>query len=142
MRDYTTWMQSRFYTPAFNSAIFDGPIRIYFAQLHEPLALKIYFGLQQRFENEVLNAKRLHRQTGNSVCILLYPNSESFELSFQGLDAFMTKDQLGNDQVLAIRGPFEDQDLDEVLKSIAEILRTWNSEVHGSNFEVAAQASV
>lgn len=141
MRDYTTWTQSRFYNPAFNSSIFDGPIRIYFAQVQEPLALKIYFGLQQIFEHEIQRAKEIHRQTGASLCVLVYPNAEAFQFSFETTREFIVNDRLGTDEIVAIRGPFEDQDLPIVLKSVADRLRSWNPEPHGVfHHELAAEA--
>lgn len=141
MRDYTTWTQSRFYNPAFNSSIFDGPIRIYFAQVQEPLALKIYFGLQQVYEREMLRAKELHRQTGASLCVLVYPNAEAFQFSFDNPRDFLVHDHLGADELVAIRGPFEDQDLPIVLKAVADRLRAWNPEAHGSfHHGLAAEA--
>ena len=42
-RPYIT--QSSFYSPAFNGAIFDGPLRLYFSQAQEAMALKFYFEL-------------------------------------------------------------------------------------------------
>ena len=74
---YSTLMQSKFFNPAFNSAIFDGPIRIYFAQFHESLALKIYFMIQQKLNNEVARAKEISKATGANILVMVYPSEES-----------------------------------------------------------------
>lgn len=138
VRDYTSWMQSRFYNPAFNSAIFDGPIRIYFAQVHEPLALKIYFGLQQQYEEIMQVAKQAHKELGVSLCVLIYPNGEAFEMSFADQLGYIVKDQLGNDPILALRGPFEDGELPLVLRAVAQELVSWDSELDGEAYPVLA----
>src|SRR5882757_480859 len=80
---YSTLMQSKFFNPAFNSAIFDGPVRIYFAQSHEALALKIYFALQQQFSGELARAKELHKFLERTVLVMLYPTVDSFQMSFE-----------------------------------------------------------
>lgn len=122
---YTALMQSRFFNPAFNSAIFDGPIRIYFAQFHESLALKIYFCLQQKFVDEMARAKELHRQLDRNVLVMLYPSQDSFKMSFEGADGFIAHDDLSSDIVIGINGPFEDEKLSLVLDEVVLALKSW-----------------
>lgn len=126
---YATLMQSRFFTPAFNSALFDGPIRIYFSQFHESLALKIYFGLQQGFAKEMDRAKDYHRILGKNILIMLYPNQDSFSLSFEGQDDWLVNDHLDEDHVLGLNGPFEDEKLEEVLAAIITNVLSWEKEI-------------
>lgn len=74
--------ESKFYSPIFNSAIYDGPFRIYFSQHQESLGLKAYFSIQHQ-NNEFYKAmKDRYKQTGEQVFILLYPTEESYELAF------------------------------------------------------------
>ena len=122
---YTALMQSRFFNPAFNSAIFDGPIRIYFAQFHESLALKIYFCLQQKFGPEMARAKELHKTLDKNVLVMLYPSADSFKMSFDGSEEFMGQDDLLGDTLIGINGPFEDAKLDVVLEQILAALNAW-----------------
>src|SRR5687768_8337756 len=77
--------QSRFYSPAFNAAIFDGPLRIYFAQVQEPFALKIYFAAQSRMQELYAKIREIFRKTGVSIFVMLYPSAETFQLSFDGM---------------------------------------------------------
>ena len=118
---YSTFMNSKYFNPAFNSAIFDGPVRIYFAQFHESLALKIYFNLQQKYADILNSAKDHHRLSAKNVLVMLYPNQESYSLSFDE-SGFVTKGLLSEDDVIGINGPFEDEKLDSVLAEIAESL--------------------
>jgi hypothetical protein len=133
---YSQLISSRFYNPAFNSAIFDGPIRIYFAQFHESLALKIYFGLQQKFPQALEMAKNRFKKDGCNVLVMLYPSAEAFRLSFdgrqnEGTDGrqdFLVEDRLGADTLVGINGPFEDSQLHEVLNQIALSIDKWCEE--------------
>ena len=74
--------QSRFFTPLFNAAIFDGPIRIYFAQAQESLAMKLYFNLQERYGDLRQAAREIFRERGSNVFVMLYPDATTFEKSF------------------------------------------------------------
>ncbi|MEZ0391133.1 MAG: hypothetical protein ACAH59_02885 [Pseudobdellovibrionaceae bacterium] len=121
---YSALMQSRFFTPAFNSAIFDGPLRIYFAQFHESLALKIYFTLQQRFPHELARAKEMHKFLERTVLVMVYPTSESFHHSFESED-FLQSEHLSEDTIIGINGPFEDNKLDEVLAQVLLAFQAW-----------------
>lgn len=121
---YSALMQSKFFNPAFNSAIFDGPIRIYFAQSHESMALKIYFTLQQQFSAELARAKELNKFLGRTVLVMLYPTAESFRMSFENTKT-VACDSLSDDTIIGIKGPFEDRDLDEVLAQVVQAFHAW-----------------
>lgn len=125
---YSSLMSSRFFNPAFNSAIFDGPLRIYFAQFHESLALKVYFSLQQKFPTMVALAKELHKQSGQNLLIMLYPSADSFQMSFEGERQFLVEDRLGEDTLIGINGPFEDEKLQHVLDRVVHCIEQWSLE--------------
>ena len=125
---YSTLMQSRFFNPAFNSAIFDGPVRIYFTQAQESLALKIYFYLQQKFPEALNHAKSVHPDVGRNILVMIYPSSDSFQLSFEGHSDFMVQDELADDVLLGINGPFEDDQLPQIAERISEIFLTWEAD--------------
>src|SRR6185437_13613381 len=94
--------QSRFYSPAFNAAIFDGPLRIYFAQFQEPQALKVYFAAQQRLQELYSRIRENFRRTGVNIFVMLYPSAEAFEMSFDDIKNLDTVrvDRLGVDYVI------------------------------------------
>ena len=132
---YSTLMQSRFFNPAFNSAIFDGPVRIYFAQAHESLALKIYFFLQQNHLAEINRAKELHSVIGKNVLVMLYPTQDTFSMSFEDNKNFMVQDELADDALIAINGPFEDAMLSEITQRISSIFNSWENLEHAPVLE-------
>jgi hypothetical protein len=119
---YTSLVQSKFFNPAFNSAIFDGPIRIYFAQSQEAQALKIYFNFQQEQQALVSQAKKFHDQTGSNVLIMLYPNHDTFEMTFEEADTKIVCETLHGDILVGIDGPIEDNQIREVIHVIVRAL--------------------
>lgn len=127
---YSSLMQSKYFSPAFNSAIFDGPLRIYFAQFHESLALKIYFLIQQRWPQEFAQAKDLSKASHANVLVMVYPTEDSF-ISSMGTEASAssegwTCEAWNQDVVIALRKPLEDNQIDDFLQFCGKVLATWN----------------
>lgn len=97
--------QSPFYSPAFNGAIFDGPLRLYFSQSQEALALKFYFELRSKTQDL---SDLWPRTGGPNLYVMIYPTEETFDLCFvsQGL-AWMPETlpmgRLGRDHVVALQ---------------------------------------
>jgi hypothetical protein len=129
MKEPITYVtQSRFFTPAFNAAIFDGPIRIYFAQHQEAQALKLYFNFKERFGEVRKQARGIFKERGRNIFVMLYPCRESFQLSFSSQTeisekAAIVRDQLGLDFVVGVCGPLEDSDLGEICLAVDAIVR-------------------
>lgn len=118
--------QSRFYSPAFNAAIFDGPLRIYFAQYQEPTALKIYFLAQQRMNEIYARVRDVFRRTGINIFVMLYPSSEAFQMSFDSSTQDRSNilvERLGTDFVVGVAGPLEENQIDQVYERVEEIAR-------------------
>ena len=116
--------QSRFYSPAFNAAVFDGPIRIYFAQHQEALALKVYFQLQQYLKDTYSTFRKNFKQHGQTSFLMLYPTEESFTTSFEkGSEANVASEKIGDDHVLGVRGPLMDDQYNEVFERVKAILQ-------------------
>lgn len=134
MRETTTYVtQSKYFSPAFNAAIFDGPIRIYFAQYQEPQALKIYFNLQERFQDARKNARGIFKDRARNIFVMLYPTNETFEMSFGEIDVTkgagawadrtIVKTRLGQDFVLGVKGPVEDHELEDLYSELDIIVK-------------------
>jgi hypothetical protein len=140
--------QSRFFSPVFNAAIFDGPIRIYFAQFQEAQALKLYYNLQERFAEVRKQARGLFKERGQNIFVMMYPNEDTFDLSFnedrdtdpnptgtgaeagnvmaaqQGLGTQIVRARLGRDYVVGVRGPIDDSELENLCREMDQIVRT------------------
>jgi hypothetical protein len=121
--------QSKFFSACFNAAIFDGPVRIYFAQYQEPQALKIYFQIQQRLHLASADARSRLRQQGCHVFVMLYPTSQLFDETFGesiGTGAvsapWIQRQKLGKDFVVGVRGPIEDHQTFALYQEVGQLL--------------------
>jgi hypothetical protein len=79
---FSALTQSQFFHSGFNSAIFDGPVRIYFVQFHESFALKIYFALQDELSPLFNAVKDYSKDAGSTVLIMIYPSEVVFHSAF------------------------------------------------------------
>jgi hypothetical protein len=85
---YSSFLSTRFYSPAFNTALFDGPFRIYFSQNYESAALKIYHLLQTNHIDLWTKYKRWADQTKKHAFILVYPTKKDVQMAFQVATVF------------------------------------------------------
>ncbi|MNJ96645.1 hypothetical protein D3C87_143740 [compost metagenome] len=133
---FTALTQSKFYSPALNSAIYDGPVRIYFAQFHEALALKIYFMIQQGLTQEMQKAKEISKATGANILVMIYPTAESFSMSFEGAQSHnspLEVEKFDQDVVIGLRGPIEDENLELLMETLKVSMDSWRPVVAESN---------
>ena len=79
---YSSFMTTRYYSPVFNTALFDGPLRIYFSQSYESAALKIYHLLQSQYET-LWNSLKAHATIEKDhVFLMIYPESTDLKMVF------------------------------------------------------------
>jgi hypothetical protein len=124
---YSNLMQSKYFSPAFNSAIFDGPMRIYFAQFHESMALKIYFLAQQKLASELSQAKEMSKMAQANILVMIYPDEDSFESSFENHNSHekICVESWNEDVVIGLRRPLEDSELDELVSTLSTVMHSW-----------------
>lgn len=130
--------QSKYFSPAFNAAIFDGPIRIYFAQYQEAQALKVYFNLQQRFGEARRQGQGIFKNRERNIFVLLYPTEDSFDLSFGPIEpeangagaeagvpyeGMVVCEPIGEDYVIGVRGAVSDNTFERICAEIDQINR-------------------
>jgi hypothetical protein len=115
--------QSQYYSPTFNAAVFDGPIRIYFAQHHENLALKVYFRLQQYLKDSYATLRKSFKYHDQTVFLMLYPTPEAFGEAFGSQSCNVVVERLGDDHVVGVSGPLADENYEEVFRKIEAILQ-------------------
>ena len=96
---YSSFMTTRFYSPVFNTALFDGAFRIYFSQSYESTALKIYHLLQTEYSQLWMDVKKWSVESKEHIFLLIYPDVSSTELVFEatnkvgsGKDSIFAKD--------------------------------------------------
>jgi hypothetical protein len=122
----TRILQSRFFSSTFNTAIFDGPLRVYFSQAQEPEALKVYFSLQSKiFQEDPLKSDKKTENIrdalpkNSTLFVMIYPNKESFQQSFdQDCDFAVAK--METDCVIGVQGPVSDKTRDDIISYVKE----------------------
>lgn len=122
----TRILQSKFFSPTFNTAIFDGPLRVYFSQSQEPEALKVYFSLQSKvFQETTENTEQQIAQIrdnlpkNSTLFVMIYPNKESFKQSFDQ-DADFAVAKMEQDYVIGVQGPVSDKTRDDIIGYVKE----------------------
>lgn len=121
---------SKFYHPAFNSAIFDGPIRIYFVQFHETYALKIYFMLQERYQESLNRYKDIAKQTERTLLIMIYPTEDSFQKAFSGKPLHkgnFAMAQDGRECVFGLLAPVVEDNVGQLMDELSDIFMLWET---------------
>ena len=127
----STLTQSKFYSPAFNSAIFDGPFRIYFAQHQEATALQLYFRLQNELDEHYHQVKEMFKDRGPTVFIMIYPDGESFNWSFDTdpLGGFQILDsKIEEDTIVGFTLPSSDEDFDRIYSKLVTVIQSLKQE--------------
>ncbi len=130
MGAYSNLIQSKYYCRAFNSAIFDGTVRIYFAQAYEAFALKVYFELQKKLEKELLLAKELSKKTGKNIYILVYPDQETLFSTLQLEDTlrpifFESWEDKGFMYFFA--GELSEENVSDLSFSVQSLIKSWQN---------------
>jgi len=111
--------QSQYFSPVFNTAVFDGPVRIYFSQKQEAYALEIYFKISSRLRSvygEGLNRK------GPSVFLMVHPQHEGFEESFSGHSSEpFAISRLDKDFVVGVNGTLNEENMAQLIDKVVDI---------------------
>ncbi len=88
---YSSFLTTQYYSPIFNTALFDGPFRFYFSQSYESIALKIYHLMQSQDHELWLKFKTWSEKTKMHVFVLIYPNNEDLDMAFQEVQPSVQK---------------------------------------------------
>ncbi len=131
---YSSFMTTRFYSPVFNTALFDGPIRIYFSQSYESAALKIYHLLQTQYLEQWSQMKACSLKSKEHVFLLMYPDKNGLEMVFPKAKSIQSQEW---EEGLAIGfcPPQNDVELVHQLDMITQSIAEWIVKV--KNHEVA-----
>lgn len=120
--------QSPYFTPAFNAAIFDGPIRIYFAQYQENHALSMYFNIQDKLGHVYREAKEAFKLNGRNIFVMLYPTPELYSVAFPRAEEDLSITRLGDDFVFGLRVAALEAMQSRVLAEIEIAVKEWKQE--------------
>lgn len=126
--NYSNLMQSKYFSPAFNSAIFDGPLRIYFAQFHESFALKVYFLIHNTFQEQMARAKEVSKFSHSNIFVMVYPTPDHFTLSFDSAEDnsdSIIQEKWNQDLVIGMRQPLDDDQMNLLADQFKKSLGLW-----------------
>jgi hypothetical protein len=136
---YSSFMTTKYYSPVFNTALFDGPFRIYFSQSYESSALKIYHLLQTQYNELWVDLKKWTTNSREHVFLLMYPDNKDLQMVFADSandpDSCVQLQAWEEGIVLGISHPNTDTDLSTQVEKIGTLLEHWvqeqkNHEVH------------
>ncbi len=122
---YSSFLSTRFYSPVFNTALFDGPFRIYFSQSYESAALKIYHLLQTNHVELWTKYKRWSDQTKKHAFIVIYPTAKDVQVAFDKLDVktFPICQKTDDGHVIGFENPNTDADFEKYFSGLVSELQ-------------------
>lgn len=137
---YSSFMTTRFYSPVFNTALFDGAFRIYFSQAYESSALKIYHLLQTEDSQLWSQVKKWSSDSKEHIFLLIYPDMNSIEVIFDSGDKFGTSHAIfakdwEEGLALGLCQPSETVNIQNQLENIRAYLSTWLEKQSLLNFQ-------
>lgn len=103
--------KSNYYSQLFNTAIFFDPFRIYFNNSFESVALDLYYHVQKHFTGKANSSVR-------HFYILMYPDVEQFNKSFEKAHDQVTVVHEGHDIIIGIKNAETLSDFTSVLHTI------------------------
>lgn len=95
---------SRYFSREFNTAIIDGPLRIYFADRQESEALKIYFDIQEILADRGMRLESIPMEKPN-MFLMLYPSKQTFKDAFENEEE-LASGKFGEHLVLGVNGAY------------------------------------
>lgn len=127
---YSSFMTTRFYSPVFNTALFDGAFRIYFSQSYESSALKIYYLLQTEYPDLWNQVKKWSSDSKEHIFLLIYPDINSIEAIFDSTDKYGTNHTIfakdwEEGLAVGLCQPSEAVNMQNQLDNIRAYLSTW-----------------
>ena len=127
---YSSFMTTRFYSPVFNTALFDGAFRIYFSQSYESSALKIYHLLQTEYPKLWIEVKKWSLDSKEHIFLLIYPDINSIEVIFDSTDKFGSSHAIfakdwEEGLAVGLCQPGETVNMQNQLENITAYLSTW-----------------
>ena len=132
---YSSFMTTRFYSPVFNTALFDGPIRIYFSQSYESSALKVYHLLQTQYREQWAQLKECTSKSKEHVFLMMYPEKKNLEMVFSENAKLIHFQEWEEGLAIGFCQPQDDLELTYQLDTISSSIAAWIEKI--KNHEVS-----
>lgn len=122
---YSSFMTTRFYSPVFNTALFDGPLRIYFSQTYESAALKIYHILQTEHVEFWNSLKKYNMRSKHHLFLMIYPEAKDLALGFDKAQPPLQAREWEEGLSIGIVQSQSDEDLKKQIEFILSSASSW-----------------
>ena len=122
---YSSFMTTRFYSPVFNTALFDGPIRLYFSQSYETAALKIYHLLQSDFIDTWNLLKDQTLRSKEHVFLIIYPELKDLQQVFTVNKSALQCQEWEEGLAIGLCQTVDDEMLKEQMDFIVTAIQKW-----------------
>ncbi|AZZ36153.1 hypothetical protein CIK05_04875 [Bdellovibrio sp. qaytius] len=123
---YSSFLTTQYYSPVFNTALFDGPFRIYFSQSYESVALKIYHLLQTQDLSLWTEYKKWSEKTKKHAFILIYPSDQDLAIAFDGEPRAELMNRLWDEGlILGFANSYSDESFGGIYQHILTQLKTF-----------------
>ena len=123
---YSSFLTTQYYSPVFNTALFDGPFRIYFSQSYESVALKIYHLLQTQDLAIWTEYKKWSEKTKKHAFILIYPSDQDLAIAFDGDKMSSLMNRLWDEGlILGFANPHADDSFTGIYQNILTQLKNF-----------------
>lgn len=132
---YSSFMTTRFYSPVFNTALFDGPIRIYFSQSYESAALKIYHLLQTQYVELWDQLKDCSNRSKEHIFLMMYPDKSDVEMVFSEKARAVQSQEWEEGLAIGFNQPQDDLELTHQMDGITKSISLWIDKVN--NHEIS-----
>ncbi|MES2802006.1 MAG: hypothetical protein V4654_05900 [Bdellovibrionota bacterium] len=123
---YSSFLTTQYYSPVFNTALFDGPFRIYFSQSYESVALKIYHLLQTQDLALWTEYKKWSEKTKKHAFILIYPTDQDLAIAFDGEKSAPLMNRLWDEGlILGFANSYSDEAFSGIYQNIVTQLKNF-----------------
>ena len=122
---YSSFMTTRFYSPVFNTALFDGPIRLYFSQSYETVALKIYHLLQTEYTSTWTALKDHTANSKEHLFLIIYPELKDLQVVFTDNKSSLQTQEWEEGLAVGLCQTIDDVMLKEQMQFIVKATDAW-----------------
>ena len=122
---YSSFMTTRYYSPIFNTALFDGPLRFYFSQSYESSALKLYHLLQAQHEDLWSQLKKHTQANKEHVFVMIYPEAKDLKMVFENVQSLTASQTWDEGLALGMYQPTDDEQVAIQLQEVVQSIKNW-----------------
>lgn len=124
---YSSFMTTRFYSPVFNTALFDGPLRIYFSQSYESVALKIYHILQTQYSECWNLLKSSTQKNKEHLFLMIYPEAKDMQMVFDGANTFAQTQEWEEGLAIGFCQALNDEQIKQQVDYLVNAINSWTA---------------